>query len=87
MEKLIKVGSKVKFRDGSYTLTIKANSTELTHEYEGLREEVCTVVAVNVLCPSKTSHHNQLYNSINNCIVKAPNGDIIFCQKLNIEGV
>jgi hypothetical protein len=79
-------GDQVKFYDGSYTVTLKKGANKLTQEYEGLRTEICTVVAINVPCPIGSSNVDCLIHH-NNCIVSAPNGDIIFCSQINIKKI
>ena len=82
----IQIGSRVTFKDGSYTLTLKQGSKTLKHESEGMRKETCTVVAVNV--PFPTSYDKSLKEVLqhhNNCLVLAPNGDLIFCSAINIQ--
>ena len=87
LEALIEVGSKVKFVDGSYTLTIKNKSFKMTHEFEGLRTDVVTVVAVNIPCPTDVSVVSEALNYQNNCIVMTDEGDVIFCSHINIVNV
>jgi len=82
----IKIGSKVVFIDGSFTLSINKDSFELTHDSVGLSEEIYTVIAVNVPCPTKESTIDCL-NTLNNCIVKSDDGDIVFCSEINIMNI
>ena len=77
----------VKFVDGSYTLTLKVGEKKLSHQYEGKREEHCKVIAINTPLPTEDSGIKDNLIQQNNCLVLAPNGDLIFCSKINIEKV
>ena len=82
----IQIGSQVTFKDGSYTLTLKQGSKTLKHEFEGMRKEICTVVAVNTPFPtSYDKGSKEVLQHHNNCLVLAPNGDLIFCSIVNIQ--
>jgi len=85
VEKTIKEGSKVMFKDGSFTLSIKKDEFKLAHDFLGLNNEVWTVVAVNVPCPTDQTGCIGALTYLNNCIVKNDNGDIVFCSICNIR--
>lgn len=82
----IEVGSEVMFIDGSYTLSIKHDSTKLKNTHLGLSEEVYTVVAINVPCPT-TQNDANILGTHNNCIVKDSKGGIHFCSSINIKNI
>lgn len=83
----IYVGDSVRFKDGSFTLTLKQGSNKLTSEHEGLRKELCKVIAINISFPTDIEKSQDVLQYQNNCLVLAPNGDLIFCSKINIEKV
>ena len=80
----IKVGSKVVFTDGSYTLSIIDGKLEST--LLGLSDEVFTVVAINVPCPTAEDYIDSLLVA-NNCIVIDDNKNIHFCSRINIQNI
>jgi len=85
----IKVGSQVVFTDGSWALGIPHNEMELCDMTLGLSDDIWTVVAINVSCP--TNIPNKLESctrAFNNCIVKNNEGDIAFCSPgINIVNI
>lgn len=66
----ITIGQKVVFIDGSFTLSILNDSHELKPSYTGLSNDIWTVIATNVTCPSIRRDENHILSTNNNCIVK-----------------
>jgi hypothetical protein len=82
----ISVGSKVMCVDGSYSLSIAKDSFILEHIYLGLSEEIFTVVAVNVPCPTDLKGTESLGHQ-NSCIIKDQSGGVHFVSAINIRNV
>ncbi len=83
----IEPGQKVVFVDGSYTVAIRNGEYVIDPSYyPGTSQDIWTVVAVNVTCPTKESSTGSLSYQ-NNCIVKNDVGDIVFCSKINIINI
>ena len=81
----IRVGSRVVFIDGSYTLSLMGDT--LIHTSLGLSNDIFKVVAVNVQLPSDESYINYLISS-NNCIVRnEEDGTYHFCSDINIHNI
>ena len=82
----LKVGDKVVFVDGSYTLSLVDG--EMKHTLLGLSDDVFTIVAVNVSLPSDHDNHDDILLSSNNCIVYLEKDESYhFCSKLNIRSL
>ena len=79
----IEVGSKVMCVDGSYTLSIINMTQELKQITLGMSNDIFTVVAINVPCPTGESGVEALIPH-NNCIIVSDKGDIHFVSDMNI---
>ena len=79
-------GSKVMVVDGSYSLIILNKSKRLAHESIGLSNDVWTVVAINIPCPTEESITDSLI-PYNNCIISNDDGDIAFVSRINIRNI
>jgi len=82
----ISVGSKVMCVDGSYSLSIAKDSFILEDISLGLSEEVFTVVAINVPCPTDLRGAESLRYQ-NSCIIKDQSGGVHFVSAINIRNV
>jgi hypothetical protein len=82
----IKVGSQVMVVDGSYTLSILPKSNKMEHKHLGLCDEVFTVIAINVPCPTAKSITDSLISQ-NNCIISDEDGGIHFVSEINIKNI
>ena len=82
---ITKVGDKVICIDGSYAVDL--NEDGLNYDSSiGLSDEVFTVIAINVDCPSG----NPLIDTLgvkNNCIIRSDEGNIHFVSHINIENI
>lgn len=86
MQPNIRVGSKVVFVDGSYTMSLVDG--QLTKKLLGLSNEIYDVVAINVPCPSDTECIDDVLLHSNNCIVHdASDNSYHFCSHLNIRSI
>lgn len=81
----ITIGTRVVFIDGSYCTAI-INKKFDANPYLVLSEDIWTVIAVNVSCPSvQTDIITGSLNYSNNCICVNEKGDIAFCSHINIR--
>lgn len=83
----IRIGSKVVFVDGSYTLSLR--NGKLEKESIGTSDDIFEVIAVNISLPS--SHIGCIADSLvysNNCIVwNKEDNSYHFCSRINIINI
>lgn len=80
----IEIGSQVVFVDGSFTMSLI--NGKYIHTTLGVSDDIFTVIAINVPCPSEECDDALGYS--NNCIVYNPiDNSYHFCSRINIRSI